>query len=135
MRRSTDEYRTALISAEQKAQEDFDKTVLALSGGALGISFAFIKDIIGSKPVTNWDFLLLAWICWGISVTSVLASYYFSHLALRFAISQVDKGDIYKKHPGGLYDILTGTLNALGGILFLLGVILAVIFVRQNVGA
>ena len=27
------EYRKALVAAEQKAQEDFDKTVLSLSGG------------------------------------------------------------------------------------------------------
>lgn len=29
------EYRKSLVAAEQKSQEDFDKTVLSLSGGAL----------------------------------------------------------------------------------------------------
>jgi hypothetical protein len=31
------DYRKLLVGAEQKAQEDFDKTVLALSGAALGV--------------------------------------------------------------------------------------------------
>ena len=59
------EYRNWLIAAEQKAQEDFDKTVLSLSGGALGISFAFVKDIVGDQPLIKTKFLLTAWIAWG----------------------------------------------------------------------
>ncbi|WP_417913843.1 hypothetical protein [Candidatus Electronema sp. JM] len=31
------EYRKWIVAAEQKSQEDFDKTVLSLSGGALGV--------------------------------------------------------------------------------------------------
>ncbi len=31
------EYRKWIFAAEQKSQEDFDKTVLSLSGGAVGI--------------------------------------------------------------------------------------------------
>ena len=34
------EYRATLLVAEQKAPGQFDKTVLTLSGGALGVSFA-----------------------------------------------------------------------------------------------
>lgn len=40
-----------LRDADQQAQTDYEKTVLSLSGGALGISFAFVKDIVGSKPL------------------------------------------------------------------------------------
>ena len=88
------EYRVYLLDSEQKAQEEFDKTVLTLSGGALGISFAFIKDIVGPHPVVNVGYLFVAWILWGLSVTAVLASYFTSHLALRHAIKQVDRGEI-----------------------------------------
>ena len=80
------EYRKHLQTAEQKSQEDFDKTVLSLSGGALGISFVFLKDVIGPNPVVNPGMLFAAWVAWGSSTFCVLASYYASHLALRRAI-------------------------------------------------
>jgi hypothetical protein len=126
------EYRTHLIKAEQKAQEDFDKTVLSLSGGALGISFAFVKDVIGTDPIQNAGLLFSAWICWGLSVTSVLLSYYTSNLALRKAIKQVDDGKIRGERPGKCFDMITAVLNLLGAILFFAGVILMTIFVALN---
>jgi len=126
------EYRSNLIAAERKAQEDFDKTILSLSGGALGVSFAFLKDIVGQDPITNASVLFSAWVCWGFSVTLVLVSYYTSHLALRRAIKQVDTGEIYAKRPGGRVDLITALCNALGAILFFVGVVLMIVFVRFN---
>jgi hypothetical protein len=132
MDKKLEEYRNLLIAADQKAQEDFDKTVLSLSGGALGISFAFVKDIIGSKPTIQPEFLLAAWVSWGLSVTFVLSSFYFSQQALRQAIKQVDNQEIYKRSPGGLFSRVTAIFNALGGLLFLIGVISMVVFVSYN---
>jgi hypothetical protein len=128
------EYRTHLINAGQKAQEDFDKTVLSLSGGALGISFAFVKDVIGEDPIRISSLLFSAWIFWGLSVTSVLLSYYTSNLALRKTIEQVDEGKIYDERPGKCFDVITAVLNLLGAILFFAGVILITIFVALNLG-
>ena len=126
------EYRDLLIAAEQKAQEDFDKTVLTLSGGALGISFAFIKDIVGDEPITHVNFLLCSWVAWGISMMSMLMSFYSSQIALRKTISQLDDGSIYQQSPGGWYSQLTAVLNALGAIFFIVGVILIIIFASYN---
>jgi hypothetical protein len=125
-------YRDHLVLAEQKAQEDFDKTVLSLSGGALGISFAFVTDVAGDPPF-KWPLLLLgAWACWGSSVFSVLVSYFASHLALRRAIRQVDTGEIYNERVGGIYDLATAVLNGLGAVLFVAGVILITCFAYAN---
>jgi hypothetical protein len=126
------DYRDHLVTARQKAQEDFDKTVLSLSGGALGISFAFIKDIVGAGPFQNPAFLLLSWILWASSITAVMVSYFFSHLALCRAISQVDGNRIYKERPGGCHDIITAILNTCGGLLFLAGVAAIIYFVSHN---
>ena len=65
------DYRGLLISTEQASQTDFDKGVLALSGGALGLSFAFTKDIVGTTHVVHIGFLLSAWIAWAASSTAV----------------------------------------------------------------
>jgi hypothetical protein len=62
-------YRNTLVEAECKAQENFDKTVISLSGGALGISFAFVKDIIFGKPADT-GYLLASWVVWGLSVST-----------------------------------------------------------------
>ena len=83
MEQDLENYRTLLVDAEQKAQDDFDKTVLTLSGGALGISFAFVKDFIGDDPIVNAHYLLASWVMWGVSMVSILSSFYFSQQALR----------------------------------------------------
>ena len=126
------DYRSWLVAAEQKSQEDFDKTILSLSGGALGISFVFLKDVVGPHPILQTGFLLAAWLAWGFSTFSVLTSYYLSHLALRRAISQVDDRTIYKNPPGGTYAWWTAILNAAGAVLFLAGVCCITVFVAFN---
>lgn len=134
MNEKMDAYRTQLIDAEQKAQEDYDKTVLTLSGGALGVSFAFVKDILPSDSVVSQSILLLAWICWTLSIAFVLASHFSSQLALRKAISQVDEGTIRVARTGGIYDLATALFNFLDGALFIAGALLMICFALANLG-
>lgn len=126
------DYRNHLILAEQKAQEDYDKTIISLSGGALGISFAFISDIVPDPTETY--FLLTSWICWGVSITSVIISYFTSHLALRRAIIQIDSSKIYNENPGGIATRFTSILNLISGTLFIAGISFLIVFVSENFG-
>lgn len=126
------DYRKTLVAAEQKAQEDFDKTVLSLSGGGLGVSFVFLKDIIGVERVVSPGWLFGAWSAWGLSTLLVLASFHFSHRALRRACEQVDAGTIYGGRVGGRWASATEALNASGAILFVLGVISITVFSGLN---
>jgi hypothetical protein len=59
----TQKYRNLLQELETKAQEQYDKTVLMLSTGALSISFVFIKDIVKIEKIISVDFLIGSWIC------------------------------------------------------------------------
>lgn len=129
------EYRQHLVVAEQKAQDAYDKTVLSLSGGALGISFAFIDKFLTGQNVTNNSCLVFAWFCWGLSVAIILASHFFSQRALRRAIKQVDANQIYIRKPGGVFSVITDICNGTAGLLFVAGVVLMVLFVRGNIGA
>src|SRR5262245_17256947 len=109
MNKELSEYRRHLVSAEQKTQDDYDKTVLTLSGGALGISFAFVDKFIRQGPTIRPDLLVAAWTAWVASVGLVLVSFYVSGLALRKAINQTDEREIYSSRPGGFASvILTG---------------------------
>lgn len=126
------EYRNWLAQTEKKIQESFNKALLSLSGGALGVSFVFFKDLINSHPISDPFFLLFAWISWALSSTSVLYSYYLSRLYFRRAISKVDDGTIYDSHSRGKFTFWTRVLNIAGICLFLLGVISITIFVNYN---
>lgn len=126
------EYRSWLIASEQKSQESFDKAVMTLSGGALGVSFIFLKDVVGDGPVQSHYLLLISWILWGLSVTCTLASFYCSHLSLRIAIRQVDEGRIHQKPAGGVFARITEVLNCGGAILFFAGVCFIAAFAHSN---
>src|SRR5438309_1680590 len=116
-------YREALLALEQKMQADYDKAVMTLSGGALGVSFAFLKDVLGHRELVSPIWLLAAWICWGLSVTCTLGSFWTSALALRKAVRQTDEREIYIQQPGGKFDWITTVLNAAAGLLFFAGVV------------
>ncbi len=129
---STIEYRNFLVTNDQKSQESFDKTVLWLSGGALAISFAFVKDIIGTKPVVCPLFLIAAWVTWALSTCAVLISHHLSHRAFCRAIDQVDEGKIDEQRPGGRWSVATELVNIIGAILFFIGVCCMILFVYFN---
>lgn len=95
------EYRKELSSLEHASQEKYDQAVMTLSGGALGISIAFVKDLVDLEHIVWLPCLWLAWLSWGFSVTSVLASFFFSQRALREAINQVDRGTHRSEPLGG----------------------------------
>lgn len=126
------EYRKELLKLEQQMQSEYDKAILALSGGALGVSLTFLKDVCIKQGVHGGGFLLTAWMCWGLSVTCTLASYYTSTKALRHAVKQTDDRLIYLELAGGCLDRATKWFNIFAGLLFLAGVVSIVIFVAQN---
>lgn len=129
-------YRDHLVQAEQKSVEAYDKSLLALSGGALGISFAFVKDIkelVTPGPFQSTGFLIAAWSAWAITIGVTLFSFYSSHRALRKSIKQVDEETIYQETPGGTWARATHCLNAVAGVLFVCGLALMIVFAARNV--
>jgi hypothetical protein len=126
------EYRSLLVETEQASQSEFDKGVLALSGGALGLSFAFTKDILGTAHATHSIYLLLAWVAWTASSTSVLMSFFTSQRACRKAIHQLDAAGKVPPRPGGWLDYGTEVLNIAGLVLFVAGLVMMIIFLNYN---
>jgi len=131
-RKDLAEYRQSLAKSAQEMQASYDKGVLTLSGGAMGISFAFIKDVVGRDQLTCTGFLLWAWVAWAVSILAILASFYTSNEAIRKAISDTDARMIYMTLAKSKWARATKALNAIGGILFLVGVTFLVIFIHLN---
>jgi len=127
-------YRQQLIEIEQKIGESFLKTILVLSGGALGLSFAFIKDVIGKGPMVIPNALIASWSLLTISLASVLLCLYIGTIAYRRAIKQVDEGKIYQQSPGGKSAYIMPILNFITTFSFVLGIIFLFIFAFKNIG-
>lgn len=83
-------YRDQLMLAEAKAQEDYDKTLVFLSSGAIAVTVSFIHNIIPLASAVSCAFIFFAWVMWGISLLCVLCAYLTSNYALRKSIQQVD---------------------------------------------
>lgn len=129
------EHRKFLLAADQKAQEDFDKTVLSLSGGALGISLVFLKDIVGPTPVLWPSLLASAWSCWGLSTLATLVSYHLSHRGLVRKIEDLDasiSGAPRDAARPNRAEWLTARLSLAGATAFAVGVILIAVFAFLN---
>jgi len=124
------EYRQQLLALEEKAQAVFDTTVVTLSGGALGVSFAFMNTFVGTSPVVERPYLIAAWAAWVGSLAASLASHYFSTFAIRRRIETVDSG-AKKDHAIG-WDRAVVIANGASGILFLAGAAAMGVFVVNN---
>ena len=125
------EYREHLVSAGQKAIETYDRTLLTLSGGALALSLAFIRDI-APAPVSRPKFLLWAWVLWVVALLITVGSFYISHLALTKAMAQVDDETIHERSQGGRWTTVVKVLNPVAGLAFMAGVVLIVCFAYAN---
>lgn len=77
-----------LLQADQAATRDFDRTVVALASGALGLSIAFIHDIAPHPVHEGW--LAIAWSLLSASLIANLASLLTSHHALRWEMRHYD---------------------------------------------
>ena len=115
-------YRDALAEAGLKASTAYDKAIMALSGGALGLSITFMKDIVHSPAADSLWRLETSWSCLTASLTFILISMLSSQWALTKAINQVDQGSLPRERPGGIFSVVTTWLNALSAVAFVAGV-------------
>jgi hypothetical protein len=125
-------YRDKQLAKANAGQNDYDKLVVALSGGALGLSFTFLKDVANGEASSHTTLLLAAWGCWGLSVAFILTSIYTGIRALRETVRQIDEGTIYKEKVGRRWASVTAFLNAAAGLLFTLGLVFIMSFVYFN---
>ena len=132
-------HRSTLARLAEQSQSDYDKAVMTLSGGALGISFGYVKEVAGNPPYAHWGILLAAWSAWTVSVAACLFSLSISGVALRKEIDKIDdellrpEADDGQRAKGGrAWDKATNLLNLAGGILFAVGAAAMIGFVISS---
>ena len=70
-----EKYREWLVQADHQASVSFDKAVMTLSGGALGISISFIHDVVPTPLPATKIFLVVSWVSFSVSLASILISF------------------------------------------------------------
>jgi hypothetical protein len=132
------DYKSArAVQLEQDAS--FDRSLIALSGGAFGISFAFINQIVPLATASNHAILFTAWILFAVCLVLALIGFRISsaiHWAQavesRKAIDELDHNKIPTEHKHWYGTWLTKLQNWLSLVSFIGGVGCLITFVTLN---
>ena len=125
------EFRNQLSGDAQTSQDNYDKTVITLSGGALVLSVTFVKEV-AKNHLINTALLTTAWVSWSCSLFFMLLSFFTSHHAINYAIKQLDKGKTEYEDLASCASTLTKVLNVLGGLAFIVGIVAFLYFAHTN---
>ncbi len=121
-------YRQWLFQVHHTASRDYDKALMMIAGGGLGISIAFIRDV-GPHPNMKW-LLGAGWFLLALSLLVILIAFVTSQKALLREIGDLD--DSAAKPRPNLHAEWTGILNLVSGGCCVLGVVCVLIFAGYN---
>jgi len=121
----------------QTTSDDFDKNLLAVSSGALGLSLSFIKDIVPLDKALYLFVLYFSWCSFALAILITIASYLFALAALRTHLKILDEyyrdgEEATRTKANGFTKLVRATRYAAGGA-FLLGLLLTLVFCIVNV--
>ena len=124
------EYWNKLFEAYKESSSQFDKNILYISSGALGLSISFITDIV-KLPVASYKWILgSSWIILTIVILFSLLSHYFSMKAINFRMQYLQSNEDNKSE--NLNNKVT-LLNLLMLIGLPIGIIGLVTFIILNI--
>jgi len=130
---SDDNYTQEQYQALKYSNEQFDKNVLFIASGALGISFAFIEKIIPDlENAVNSNFLINSWYCFAGVIFISLVAHFISIMANRWAIAHDEQTKNYD-NICKRWNLTLRTINILMIFGLLAGIILLIYFVKLNI--
>jgi hypothetical protein len=121
---------------KQASADGFDKNLLTYSGAALGVSLAFVKDIVPLAHARHMTMLYESWLVLVICIISTIFSFPFSQLAFVLHDKHLKKyyleglGEYLNKRNIWTWCVHACSLVAGGS--FLIGLVLTVLFVYLN---
>lgn len=129
-------YRQELVQSAEEYSRSYDKYVLTLSSGGLGLSILVLKGVANTAAVSEiW--LIASWILFGISIISTLFNFPLARRVCKSYVKQWDRwwvdGEITEKvklhsYAAGLSD----GLDILSGLAFVGGSIALFVFAFKN---
>jgi hypothetical protein len=131
-----DAARSELLDRQRSNSESYDKAILTLASGALGLSLSFIKDILpASEPARRVCLLYVSWILLTAAIITTVASFLLSNEAINQALRQNTEYYLKRNESAFVRTKLSRAVDAsnyASGILFVFGIVLTVIFVSVN---
>jgi len=124
------EHRQYLNEISERNLRNFDKTIIALSSGALAISLVFIEKIIGSNDIGCLSIIILA-LAWFFYLFAIIINLWSNLTGSQECIDEIkriDNGD-----EENTSNNKTNLLNILALIFFVFGTILLLLFSLINI--
>lgn len=119
-----------LLKADHEASRDFDKAIMTLAAGALGVSIAFVHNVAPNPIHVAW--LAWAWMLFAGSLVLILASFLTSQHALRREMQTLAGQGEQDQRPGGWLGTSTVLLNWGAAGALVAGVVALVVFALLN---
>lgn len=130
MSSTDDSFRNLLEQLSQEAGRSYDRTLIALSGGALAVTFGVADKLLVASEAGSRFWLLGAWVFWWAALLTILASFLTSMKAMQKAIDEFDDGLDLDRY-GDPWDSITRWLNYFAALFFVVGGMLMSVFVFQ----
>jgi len=116
--------------------ENYDKAILTLSTGILGISMAFIKDVVPYESTRHIELIVLSWIFLGLAIMFTLSSFIISQKGIKKQLFFAEQYYLNKReefcNKKNCFAIATDIINFVSGIFFLFAIILSIYFISIN---
>ena len=110
----------------QSGSDEFDKSILTYSSAGLGLSVAFIKDIVPLASADGLPLLYASWVAFGLAILTTVFSFQLSVNAQTTHLDHLRKYYLEKKpeyinapNPAGSW---VGYLKWISGLCFVLAV-------------
>jgi len=122
-----------LDNADTEQARSFDKSILTLATGALGITITFANKIVPEIKADTSYFIVITWIGLGLSVVFTLISFISSQYACKSEIAILEN-TFHNKNGGAtnIASLITSFLNWTSIICFIIGAIYWGIFLFKN---
>src|SRR6266851_1920817 len=134
-----DQHKARICEDIQSSTDSFDQSLLTLSSGALGVSLAFIKDIVPLKEAVWIGLLFASWIAFALCIVTTVVSFLLSVKANKQQLGYIDeyyldhKDDALDKHKASGYVKWLQRCTWIGIILFVAGLFCTIIFACENI--
>ena len=126
-----DKYTDEQYQALKYSNEQFDKNVLYIASGALGISFAFIEKIVNLKVAHCKELLISSWYLFAGVIFISLIAHFVSIMVNRWAIANANHKN-YNRNTC-VFNWCVRILNIFMIIGLFIGIILLIKFIYLNI--
>lgn len=132
------ETRTDLLTRQLSNSEKLDGAILTLSTAALGVSIAFIDNVVKLENAQNILLLKISWCLFGFSIVSTLVSFIASQIGIKTQLNYAEEYYLnckqeYLTKPNEAAK-WTERLNYTSAFLFIAALFFTVLFVILNLG-